>query len=344
MKNLKGRKATGIDDLPSNMLKDCRDFISKPLCYILNLYFRTGRVPDIWKMAKLKPLHKTGATNDPSNYRPISVLPILSKILERAMHSQLPSYLENNNLLTKCQFGYRKNRSKTHATTLLIDGIREQVDQGKLVGSCFIDLSKAFDTISHSQLLAKLKSYGIVNKELLWFTDYLFKITQIVEVDNTRGSEKPLFCGVPQGSTMGPLLFLIFFNDLVDHVRYSHVLKYADDTVIYVAATEMNEIENALTADLKSIDQYLRDNELVINLKKGKTEVMLLGTSKKRDDKHLHVSYRDKPINETTYYKYLGILLDQSLLLTGNFAEVYKKASSRLRLLHKMLPKKSIKP
>jgi retron-type reverse transcriptase len=196
------------------------------------------------------------------------------------MHSQLLSYLEKNNLLTECQFGYRQNRSTTHATTLLIDGIREEVDKGKLVVSCFIDLSKAFDTISHSQLLAKLKSYGVVNRELLWFTDYLFKRTQIVELDSTRSSEKPLLCGVPQGSILGPLLFLIFFNDVVDHVRYSHILKYADDTIIYVAAKELNEIENALTADFKAIDQYLRDNDLVINMNKGKTEVMLFGTNK----------------------------------------------------------------
>jgi hypothetical protein len=336
LKNLQRRKATGIDGLPSNMLKDCREFISKPLCHILNLSIRTGKVPETWKMAKLKPLHKSGATNDPSNYRPISVLPILSKILERAMHSQLLSYLEKNNLLTECQFGYRQNRSTTHATTLLIDGIREEVDKGKLVGSCFIDLSKAFDTISHSQLLAKLKSYGVVNRELLWFTDYLFKATQIVELDSSRSSEKPLLCGVPQGSILGPLLFLIFFNDVVDHVRYSHILKYADDTIIYVAAKELNEIENALTADLKAIDQYLRDNDLVINMNKGKTEVMLFGTNKKRGNKHLNVSYRDEPINETTSYKYLGILLDQSLTLSENFAQTYKKASSRLHLLHKL--------
>ena len=122
LKNLQRRKATGIDGRPSNMLKDCREFISKPLCHILNLSIRTGKVPDIWKKAKIKPLRKSGATNDPSNFRPISVLPIiLSKILERTMHSQLLSYLETNNLLTECQFGYRQHRSTNHATTLLID-------------------------------------------------------------------------------------------------------------------------------------------------------------------------------------------------------------------------------
>ena len=188
------------------MLKDCVEVISSQICRIINLSIKHGIIPDDWKTAKVIPIFKSGTRTDPGNYRPISVLPALSKILERAVHSQLIDYLEKFNLITNCQYGYRKNRSTELATSLLLDDIRKKVDQGYMVGAIFIDLSKAFDTIGHGILLSKLPSYGIENTELAWFTDYLFGRRQFVSYDNEVSAGNPVTCGVPQGSILGPLL------------------------------------------------------------------------------------------------------------------------------------------
>ena len=162
------------------MMRDCCEHIYQPLCHVINLAIGTNRVPTVWKIAKVITIHKKGAKGDPGNYRSISVLPSLSKILEKAIHQQLIDHLEEQSLLTKYQFGYRPHRSTNLAATLFVDNTRREVDRGNLVGAVFIDLCKAFVTLSHSTLLTKLPAYGIVGNKLELFTDYLFQRQQVV--------------------------------------------------------------------------------------------------------------------------------------------------------------------
>ena len=196
------------------MLKDTADIIASPLTCIVNLSLESGMVPTDWKVAVVTPLYKSGSHSEKGNYRPISVLPILSKILEKAVHAQVISYFETNNLFCKFQFGYRHKRSCELAVTHFVDSIRKDIDSGKYVGAVYIDLAKAFDTVSHSVILNKLQSYGIIENELTWFTDYLFQRKQYVKFDGSKSESDFVTCGVPQGSILGPLLFLIHYNDI----------------------------------------------------------------------------------------------------------------------------------
>ena len=290
------------------------------------------------KIAKIVPVHKSGSLSSFDNYRPISVPPVLSKVIEKLVQRQLMEFLEKNKLLSKFQFGFRPRLSTELAATLLLDEIRKSVDQGKLVGATFIDLSKAFDTISHSNLLQKLPQYGIKDGELSWFTDYLFHRSAAVRYGKSSSKPSDIQTGVPQGSILGPLLFIIFFNDITDVIEGARVVKYADDTVIYVADKDMNVIKTKLSNDMDSIADWFDENGLIINLKKGKTESLLFGTSQRiaKQSESLDVMYRGSKILSTKQYKYLGVEIDSTLNLNTHFEKCFKRASSRLRLLAKI--------
>ena len=338
LKRLKKNKASGLDQLPPTILRDAATEISTPITFILNLSITTNTVPKIWKIARILPIHKSGDITLPENYRPISILPVLSKLLERSVHTQLLDFLEKNFLLNDWQFGYRQKRSTKTAATLLTDNIRREVDSGRLGGAVFIDLSKAFDTISHSVLLNKLQSYGIDGNELEWLTDYLFERKQIVDIQNAYSDEKPLLTGVPQGSILGPLLFIIFLNDLAETLNHSKIIKYADDTVVYFSEKNVEIIQEKLNEDLENISRYFSKNELIINLKKGKTESMLFGTAKRLSNQELELLYKGMKINFVRFYKYLGSIIDNTLTFERNFYSSYKKASGRLRFLANLRP------
>ena len=320
-------------------MKDSAAVIAQPLAHIINLSITTATVPTSWKTAKVTPVYKSGSTNDEANYRPISVLPIMSKILEKAIYEQLRNYLETNKLLSNKQFGYRSKRSTEIAATLFLDEIRKEIDQGKLVGAVFMDLSRAFDTLGHATLMTKLKSYGICGYEITWLNDYLFNRKQIIQVGEKYSSEYPVTSGVPQGSLLGPLLFLVYFNDLPDCLTHSNVIMYADDTVIYYAHKDKTIIEKYLNQDFVAISKYLSESELVINLKKGKTESILFGTAIKLNrTEPLQIFCQNTLINNTDTYEYLGNLIDPSVNLGKNFDKRYKKAAGRVRLLQRVRP------
>ena len=208
-------------------------------------------------------------------------------------------------------------------------------------GALFIDLSKAFDTLGHDNILNKLKNVGIKGHSLKWFTDYLFSRQQLVKFNNELSDPSTLLCGVPQESILGPILFLIFFNDFEHCLQQCAVVQFADDTVVYFSAKSMEKVERVLNSDLKNIYTYFQDNELVINLNVGITDCMLMGTSKRLANcpkEELELYYNGTKINYTTTYKYLGTHIDQNLNLVENFEKKVKKASSKLHLLKRLKP------
>ena len=222
-------------------------------------------------------MYKSGSRKSFDNYRPISVLPILSKIFEKCVYRQLVNHLENNNLLSNFQFGFRSRRSEI-AATFFTDNIRSAMDEGKYTGAIYIDLSKAFDTISHSILLKTLHNYGISGRSNEWLADYLFCRSQQVSYLGTLSSPQSTFCGVPQGSILGPLLFIVYFNDAANTIVNSKILMYADDTVLFCSHKDINTVHQCLEDDFRLLSQWLKDNELIVTFKKGKPEVMVFGT------------------------------------------------------------------
>ena len=271
-----------------------------------------------------------------TNYRPISILPIFSKIIERIVHQQLSDYLESNKRLSNYQFGFRKTRNTKQAFTLLTDHIRSQLDSGESTGAVFLDLSKAFDTVDHGCLINKLSCYGIKNLELKWFESYLFGRKQFVEYDGVTTDYKSISTGVPQGSILGPLLFIILINDITSMVEKVDILLYADDTVIFTSHKSAKTIEDYLNSDLEKIATWFNQNNLVINLKKGKTEFMMFENRRKKASFHTFIEILKTPVNETDSYDYLGITLDKRLTMSLQMDKIFRRISSRVNLLKKV--------
>ena len=233
-KSLKRNKASGVDDLNSNIIIDAYNDIKVPLFYVFKTSIREGVFPDALKIAKVSPIFKTGDTSLLGNYRPISVLPVFSKILERIMYNRLYNFLIKNNLLFSRQFGFQKNTSTEHAIIQLADDITKSFFKGEFTLGIFIDLSKAFDTVNHSILLNKLDHYGINGKTKTWLESYLRNRHQYIGFGKCKFTKLlKISCGVPQGSILVPLLFLIYVNDLNKASTDLLPIMFADDINIF---------------------------------------------------------------------------------------------------------------
>ena len=250
IKNIKMSHSKGYDGLSTEHLKLINKDISKRLTLIINQSLNSGIFPDQLKIAKVTPIFKKGDKQIITSYRPISVLPVISKIFETVIHEQLSEYFVTNNLFSPQQYGFRKNSSTELAALELLDRLLIQLDSRKIPVNFYIDLSKAFDSLRHDILLQKLSYYGITNKAKLLLESYLKNRIQFVQIGDVRSTMKQVLTGVPQGSIIGPLLFNIFINDIVKACNKFAFVLYADDTTLNSTldcfGKNTDEIENSI--------------------------------------------------------------------------------------------------
>ena len=230
--NLKPKSSAGLDNISSKILKEISDIISSPLIIIINQSLCSGIFPSRLKIAKILPLFKKDDNRFFENYRPISLLSSVSKIFERIAFNQLYDYFISNDLLFEGQYGFRDKHSTELAASELIDRFSKEIDNKKVSLSIFLDLSNAFDTLDHDILLSKLEYYGIKSTSLKWFASYLRGRSQNVDSDGLHSSVRSIKTGVPQGSILGPLLFMIYMNDINISSQKLNFILYADDTTL----------------------------------------------------------------------------------------------------------------
>ena len=243
-------------DIPQKCIKLAADHISDVLTAVFNNSLEQGIMPDILKISRITPVDKGGDITDPSNFRPISTLYSFAQIFEKLVYSQILGYLEKHNILSKFQFGFRKGRSTEHAIVEITDNFKKAIDKNLYMCGVFLDFSKVFDTVNHQILLKKLEAYGIRGTPLQWFTNYLTNRQQYVSLNNLESPKQTITCGIPQGSSLGPLLFLIYINDMPNCSSKLSFRIFADDTNIFASSSSITDLESLVNEELTKIKEW----------------------------------------------------------------------------------------
>jgi len=333
LKRLRADKATGADDISPRLLTEIKEDICHPLTIIFQKSLRSGEVPHDWKLANVSPIYKKDKHSEPSNYRPISLTSQICKLFESLIRDSIVDHLESNKLIGDSQHGFRRGRSCLTNLLTFLDTVTRLVDEGKNLDIIYLDFAKAFDKVPHQRLLIKLRDIGISGHLLSWISAWLSDRQQRVVIRGRHSSWKQVFSGVPQGSVLGPVLFLIFIND-IDEGLFSHILKFADDTKIF--NTVMSKADHdILQNDLASLEAWSQKWQMEFNATKCK--VMHVGKS------NLQLTYEMNchSLATTKEEKDLGVMITDSLKSGVNCQVVYNKANRVLGMMRRTISYKS---
>ena len=331
--SLKSKHSCGHDGISSWLLKKIAIPISLPLSIAINKSIESGHVPNFLKLAKVIPIYKAKDEQEFCNYRPISLLPTISKILEKVVHKRVFNFLNNDNLLYASQYGFREGHSTIHAITEFMTGILNGYEEKQFTLGVFLDLSKAFDTIDHKILLHKLNYYGIRGLPLQWFESYLKDRKQFVEYKNTKSKILPIDCGVPQGSVLGPLLFVIYVNDLPNVLKDCKSIIFADDTTISYTHENPHTLFEVVNNDLSKAVDWFRANKLSINA--SKTHYLIFHSRYKTfPDIPFDLKLGEETIQRVDCVKFLGLFIDDKTEWNYHTSHIEGKISRQLYILN----------
>ena len=312
--NIDTSKGTGPNSVPQQIIKEIKKSIAIPLSNMFNMSFSKGQCPNFLKISSVIPIYKKDSKLVVSNYRPISLLSNINKILEKLMFNRLYSFLESNKCIYDLQFGFRQKHSTNHALLSMTQQIKETIDKGNIAVGVFVDFQKAFDTVNHKILLDKLEHYGVRGIANKWFSSYLSNRQQYVSVGNIKSNTSPISHGVPQGSVLGPLLFLVYINDLNKCIHFSTTRHFADDTnLLYIIDSHKFRNRNPtrkLNIDLKSLNQWLLANKISLNA--TKTELIYF-RNKRTAKPTTKIILNGVKLIDTNQVKYVGITFDEYL-------------------------------
>ena len=325
-------KASGPDGLNNRIIREIKNEISVPLCSLFNRSLTEGVVPASWKVANVCVIFKSGDPSIPSNYRPISLLCCISKILEKLVFKKLFEHFQANSILSPLQSGFTPGDSTINQLVHIYDFFCKSVDSGKEVRAIFCDISKAFDRVWHRGLLLKLESAGVRGNILNWFKDYLSGRTQRVVIPGASSDLLSINAGVPQGSILGPLLFLLYINDIVTDIR-STIRLFADDTSLYICVDDPDLAAHCLNSDMDIISEWAR--RWLVTFNPSKTESLLI-SRKTNSPYHPPISFNDQTISEVRTHKHLGIVFSSDCSWTSHFAYIKQKAWTRINIMRKL--------
>ena len=343
---LKDKKTPDFLGVSTNFLKQTISQLIDPLFHIFNLSFSCGVVPAQFKIAKVIPIFKAGDSSSMDNYRPISLLSSFSKILEKIVALRLTAYLETNNILSKWQFGFRSEHFTSHPMIHFLNKITEALNAKRHTISIFCDLKKAFDTCNHDILFSKLEKYRIKNTELLWFKSYLTDRKQFVSIKNKSSPLLNIFLGVPQGSILGPLLFLIYINDLPLSSSFLSLL-FADDTTLLLSHDNIKVLTEMVNCEFGKVCEFFCINKMVLH--PDKTKFILFSrsnfnnetiqifcnnnNSNQNNPNLIHPITRVLSSDNEPAIKFLGVLFDPDLNFKSHIANLKSKLSKSLYTL-----------
>lgn len=325
-------KSCRLNSIPVYVFKSVSDFISPVICDLFNESVQQGTFPDVLKTAECIPIFKKGCITAVSNYRPISLLPNLSKIMEKLMRSRLVNFFEQFNILSEQQFGFRTGRDTSDAILEFLDYAYSALDsRNHLVAIC-IDMSRAFDTLDHSILLSKLEHVGVRGVVRDWLRSFLSNRKQFVTVNNASSTLEPMSTGVPQGSVLGPLLFLLYIDDMAESAERLKFVHFADDTTVFSSGSDMLSLVGSVNREFMKVDEWLIANKLSLNL--AKTTFMIFTHS--IIPRNLTMNIRDQVIKRVDVTKFLGVLIDDKLTFRHHISDISSKLSRSVGVIYRM--------
>ena len=331
--NLKNTK-TNTKSIPVRTFKSIVPFVIKPLTKLINKCFISGHFPKCFKTGRVIQIFKSGIRTDPSNYRPITTLPYLSKVFETAMCNRLYSYFDKFSLFTCSQYGFRKGLSTCDALTNLTNSIYSSLNFKNHHMNVSIDYSKAFDTVSHSILLKKMEKYGIRGNALRLFENYLSGRKQYVDLNGSCSTEREFLIGVPQGSCLGPLLFLIYVNDFPFASSQLTSVLFADDTTISCSHHSYENLVALMNAELIYIKNWTDSNRLTINI--SKTNAIVYSNRSISNPTNFPVTLNNNTVNLVHEFKFLGVIIDERLKFSKHIAQISNKISRNIGIFYRI--------